>query len=93
METQLSPEVKRKRSSVLRELGRQKKQAFMETQIGKTLDILFEEKGNDGFFIGTAGNYLKVKALADTPVLRDIVDIRIVGHDGETLIGAAIKTP
>lgn len=92
MELQVPPEAKRQRSSVLRELSRDRKKAFMQTQIGKTLDVLIEEKGDDGFFIGTAGNYMKVKAMIDHPMLKGIVDIRIVGHDGETLIGAPINT-
>ncbi|MGD0883603.1 MAG: tRNA (N(6)-L-threonylcarbamoyladenosine(37)-C(2))-methylthiotransferase MtaB [Thermodesulfovibrionales bacterium] len=90
MPEQIDPRIKKKRSSLLLELGRRKKHAFMERQVGKTLDALIEESGDNGSCIGTTGNYLKVETQLDRAVLGETVNVRIARHDGERLIGVPI---
>jgi tRNA A37 methylthiotransferase MiaB len=62
----------------------------MERQVGKTLDALIEESGDNGSCIGTTGNYLKVETQLDRAVLGETVNVRIARHDGERLIGVPI---
>ena len=48
-----------KRSEILHELSHRKRLVFYESQIGKTYDVLFENKKND-LWIGLTDNYIRV---------------------------------
>ena len=80
----------KERCAVVRALGRRKKEAFMASQVGRTLDLLVEERGSGNTVLGTTGNYLKVKATTDTSAVRDIVPVSIAGVDGDVLVGLPI---
>jgi threonylcarbamoyladenosine tRNA methylthiotransferase MtaB len=51
--------VKKERVAVLRGIGTAKKTAYIKKNIGKTLDVVIENRTSAGF-TGTAGNYIKV---------------------------------
>lgn len=55
----LPPEVKKRRLNELLEIKSERKRAFAEKMVGKTLDFLFEEE-KDGFFEGYSENYLRI---------------------------------
>ena len=93
LQRQVPSEVKKARTNRLIELGREKKRLFMEKQNGRTLDLLVEERGEDGAITGTTGNYLKVKVQLPDALLKQIVNVRIVGHADEVLIGVPIESP
>lgn len=57
--TQIPEEVKKKRASDIREIGRTKKIIYMKKFLDNELNVLIEEC-NDEFAIGTADNYIKV---------------------------------
>jgi threonylcarbamoyladenosine tRNA methylthiotransferase MtaB len=86
----VDPTTKKRRCSVLRELGSRKKTGYMQSQVGKTLDLLIEEVDSEGAYLGTTGNYLKVRALLDSARARDIVPVRIAALDNEILLGHPI---
>lgn len=80
----------KERCILLRDLGMRKKREFMKAQIGRTLDLLLEEKASDSTFVGTTGNYLKVRALITGACPKDIVPVRIAGLQNDMLVGHPI---
>jgi len=88
-ETQISPDMKKDRCYRLAQLGREKRYSFMNQQLGTVLDTLIEKTSADGRSVGTTANYLKVTAVLERTVPGEIVRIRIVGHDGERLLGTS----
>lgn len=83
--------IKKERVSILREIGMVKKQDFIKKNIGRTLDVIVEERCYEGV-IGTAGNYIKV-------ILKDssdaeagmLVNAHILGYRDDTAIGSLVK--
>lgn len=78
---------KGKRVNAVIALGKRKKTDYMSRQIGKTLDSLIEEVNRDGTCTGITRNYLKVRAVVKSPVVKTIACVRIDGYTDETLLG------
>lgn len=87
----VDPPIKKDRCAKLIRLGKRKKREYMSKQIGKTLDALIEEGLDDYSFIGTTGNYLKVRVSMNHPKPKSVVYVRIDGCDGEGLFGTHIS--
>jgi threonylcarbamoyladenosine tRNA methylthiotransferase MtaB len=82
---------KRLRCSRARELGSRKKAEYMQRQVGKTLDVLIEERVGEGAWLGTTGNYLKALAYLDHAGPKDIAPVGIASVDGEALVAYPIS--
>lgn len=88
---QVAGAIKKERVSILREIGMIKKQDFIRKNIGRTLDIVIEDRSCDRL-IGTAGNYIKV-------ILKDssdaeagmLVNAHILGYKDDIAIGSLVK--
>ena len=52
---------RKKRNKMLRILSEKKKMAFYETQLGKTLPVLWEHEDKDGKMFGFTENYVRVQ--------------------------------
>lgn len=83
---QVPGDVKKDRVRRLMELSHELKEDFASWQIGKTLNVLFEEE-KDGYKVGHASNYLMVKVKDPRVELGTIYNIKVVAQDGEDLIG------
>ncbi|MEJ2393334.1 MAG: tRNA (N(6)-L-threonylcarbamoyladenosine(37)-C(2))-methylthiotransferase MtaB [Candidatus Thiodiazotropha sp.] len=86
----VSREIKRSRSAALHKLGESMKRSTAEAYIGRTLPILMEGSGENGW-AGYTPNFLRVQ-LAPTPdvsLKNQIVEIRLTGtsEDGQHLTG------
>ena len=57
----ISPEVRSKRSKMLRALSVKKRRAFYESQLGKIVEVLFEGENKKGYITGFSKNYVKVR--------------------------------
>ena len=57
---QISPEVKFKRSKIISEITEKSKIEFQKSFIGKTKEVLFEKRAENGLFEGKTDNYLTV---------------------------------
>lgn len=68
---------KKKRCGLLRALSDKKKRAYMLMHIGKTLDVLIEETLEQGLYLGTSSNYLKVTVMSGSYVKGSLVRVRI----------------
>lgn len=62
MENVVPQNIRAKRSKMLRGLSAKKRRAFYESQLGKTLTVLFENENKEGYIHGFTENYVKVKS-------------------------------
>lgn len=73
---------RKKRASILRTLGNELLESYLDSQIGKKFPVLIETNG-----VGYTENYLKVKTNCDK--IGQIVDVQIIGRDKNELVGEA----
>jgi len=73
----VAPEVTKERSRVVRKLGEQKKLRFHERFVDRTLDVLFETRGEDGAWVGHAPNYARVSAPWEEDLSGRIARVRV----------------
>lgn len=86
MANQVPGDVKKDRVKRLMALSDELKHDFALSQVGRTLEVLFEEE-KDGYKIGHASNYLRVKVKDDAIKLNHLYDIKITACDGVDLLG------
>ncbi|MEJ5301721.1 MAG: tRNA (N(6)-L-threonylcarbamoyladenosine(37)-C(2))-methylthiotransferase MtaB [Thermodesulforhabdaceae bacterium] len=73
----------RRRASMLRELGRKKKEIFMISQLHKELSVILESPLQKNVWRATSDNYLSVLVFSDGRELRkgDLARVKIIGVD------------
>lgn len=77
MENQLAPEIKEKRSKILLELSDKNEIDYLNNYIGKEINVLIEEKDEEGFYKGHTSNYLMAKTKSDEDLVNKIVIINV----------------
>ena len=83
---QVPEEIKSERLSCLQSLLSQHQKEFMETMVGKTLPVLLERPGRlDGQLVGRSEYLHGVHASIDRAQIGDIVNLRILGADTNSL--------
>lgn len=83
---QVPEEIKSERLSRLQSLLSQHQKEFMETMVGKTLPVLLERPGRlDGQLVGRSEYLHGVHARIDRAQIGDIVNLRILGADTNSL--------
>ncbi|PID34127.1 MAG: tRNA (N(6)-L-threonylcarbamoyladenosine(37)-C(2))-methylthiotransferase MtaB [Thiotrichales bacterium] len=71
LENQVPEPVRKQRSQSLHELAEKLKQDWLQRQLGRSVDVLWErrrEEGNQVFYSGYTPNYCKVVAKTDTSI-------------------------
>ncbi|MFP3833461.1 tRNA (N(6)-L-threonylcarbamoyladenosine(37)-C(2))-methylthiotransferase MtaB [Chryseobacterium sp. SIMBA_028] len=63
---------RKKRNKMLRILSEKKKMAFYQTQLGKTLPVLWEHENKDGKMFGFTENYVRVQKDFDSAFVNQI---------------------
>jgi len=83
-------EVIKQRCRILRQLGFQKKQAFYRQQLGKTVEILIEERRERtaARLKGLTANYIPVLLDAEAAWQNSFAQVTLDGMQGEFLIGS-----
>ena len=89
MENQVDGTAKDKRSKILIELNKVNEEKFIKSYIGKTLDVLFEEKYSkeENYYVGYTKNYIRVIAKADCDISSKILNVKIENAQGEIAKG------
>lgn len=89
MENQVDGTAKDKRSKILIELNKANEENFTKSYIGKTLDVLFEEKYSkeENYYVGYTKNYIRVIAKADCDISSKILNVKIENAQGEIAKG------
>ena len=72
MPNQIDERVKKSRAKTLRNLSEQLSKKFIKSQLGKTYDVLFEEKS-----VGWTPNYIKVHTSPDKSLVNSIKPIKL----------------
>ncbi len=75
---------RKKRNKMLRILSEKKKMAFYQTQMGKTLPVLWEHENKNGMMYGFTENYVRVKKPFDENSVNQIemVELGKIEADG-----------
>lgn len=86
------PERKR-RNKMLRILSEKKKMAFYETQLGKTLPVLWEHENKNGNMFGFTENYVRVQKPFDENSINQIEFLKLskIESDGTVSVHAAFE--
>jgi threonylcarbamoyladenosine tRNA methylthiotransferase MtaB len=78
---------RRKRNSMLRILSDKKKNAFYTEMIGKELEVLFEEPGEDFIVKGFSSNYVRVRHAFSSDLVNNFSNIAVSGVEGNICFG------
>jgi threonylcarbamoyladenosine tRNA methylthiotransferase MtaB len=83
------PQIIHKRSEILHELGRKKWENYLEGFIGKTLDVLIEQKRdkNSNKLTGLSDNYIRVLLDGEDSLKNKIIPVSILQKEGSFLVG------
>lgn len=89
MENQVDGTIKEKRSKSLIELNKINEENFIKSYIGKTLDVLFEERYSkeEGYYVGYTKNYIRVIAKASCDISGKILNVSIKEAQSEIAKG------
>ena len=75
--------IRLKRSKILRGLSVKKRRSFYEKQLGKKVNVLFEQKNKKGYATGFSENYLKVRTPWNPKLANTIHEVELVKIDEE----------
>jgi len=78
--------IRAKRSKMLRGLSAKKRRAFYESQLGKTLTVLFENENKEGYIHGFTENYVKVKTPWNPELVNTLHSIILTEIDNDGLV-------
>lgn len=82
------------RSKMLHILSEKKRRAFYESQLGATMQVLFEGDLKEGFMHGFSRNYVKVRAPYDPLWINELKTVKLteIAADGDVEISEIIET-
>lgn len=72
----------KKRSKFLCDLSRERRERFYRTVAGQTVEVLFEQKNEEGLFCGLTSNYIRVGVKSDDDLSGRLRPVRIVEAEG-----------
>ncbi|MCI4444251.1 MAG: tRNA (N(6)-L-threonylcarbamoyladenosine(37)-C(2))-methylthiotransferase MtaB [Lentimicrobium sp.] len=81
MEGIVPPNVRAKRSKMLRSLSVKKRRAFYESQIGTNRTVLFESENKEGYIHGFTENYVRVKTPWNPELVNTLQEINLTKID------------
>jgi threonylcarbamoyladenosine tRNA methylthiotransferase MtaB len=79
MEDIVPVQVRKQRNKVLRNLSLKKQRSFYESQVGRSLPVLFEAEKNGDLMFGYTSNYVRVAMEYDAEKVNCIIDCEIIG--------------
>lgn len=80
--------VRMERSKMLRNLSLKKRRKFYESQLGRTVNVLFEEKEQNGMISGFSENYVKVEVPYDPLLVNELKEMRLEDFNKEGSVRA-----
>ena len=87
LEGKVDAATKNRRSARVRRIGAQKRAAFHERYLGRTLEVLFERE-EQGQWTGYTGNYIRVAVRSTEGLENAIRPVRIERSCGDVVLGA-----
>ena len=86
MPNQIPANIKEKRSKKLLELSDSNEKEYLNSYIGKDVEVLFEEK-DEQYYKGHTSNYIMVKLKANDDLSNKIKKVKIIERNNLELIG------
>ncbi len=85
---------RKKRNKMLRILSEKKKMAFYQTQLGKTLPVLWEHENKDGKMFGFTENYVRVQKDFDSASVNQIefLNLEKILSDGTVSVQSSYQS-
>lgn len=85
---------RKKRNKMLRILSEKKKMAFYQTQLGKTLPVLWEHENKDGKMFGFTENYVRVQKDFDPAFVNQIefLNLEKILSDGTVSVQSSYQS-
>ena len=83
---EVPPNVRKKRSKMLRGLSAKKRRAFYESQLGTERTVLFESENKEGYIHGFTENYVKVKMPWNPEYVNTVHKIKLTEIDEDGLV-------
>ena len=71
------PEIRSKRSKILRGLSIKKRRTFYESQLGKRFKVLFEGENKGGYIEGFTENYIKVRTPWNPSLVNNFYEVEL----------------
>lgn len=84
---QVAKAVKEERSHRMLEMASQLREAYLQGQTGKCVQVLFESKQADGSYEGYTPNYTPVRVKSNSCLSSRTLDVRITGSDKDFCYG------
>lgn len=84
---QIEKSVKERRAAELSEVAAEIRSAFLQNQIGKTVEVLCEHKTENGLHFGYTANYTPVYFESDTAAPGALCRVTVKKTDGESVYG------
>lgn len=90
MSNQVGYRTKLKRAKLLNELNNKMKDDFYKNAINRELKVIAEKKLENNYYIGTSGEYLKVKFKSEKIIeKKDIIKVKAIKYEDNMIIGEA----
>lgn len=90
MSNQVGYRTKLKRAKLLNELNNKMKDNFYKNAINRELKVIAEKKLENNYYIGTSGEYLKVKFKSEKIIeKKDIIKVKAINYEDNIIIGEA----
>ncbi|MBQ4082302.1 MAG: tRNA (N(6)-L-threonylcarbamoyladenosine(37)-C(2))-methylthiotransferase MtaB [Clostridia bacterium] len=80
---QVPEEIKRRRSEAMIAAAAECEQKFLQTQVGTVQDVLFEQRGEDGYEEGYTPNYTPVKVCTTQDLTGKVLPIKIISAQAD----------
>lgn len=90
MECQIPPEVKEERSKRIIAITEESRKKYIDGFLGKTVEVLFEQKQSDGTYIGKTDTYISVAAESDTDISGKFAYVKLTENKNNILYGNII---
>ena len=84
---------RKKRNKMLRILSEKKKMAFYQSQIGKTLPVLWEHEEKNGMMFGFTDNYVRVLKPYDPASINRVETVKLekIAPDGNVIVSTLFE--
>ncbi len=88
---QVRPEVKDARAKAVAEVCERSRAAFLNRHIGRTMDILFETRADDGLYEGKTANYINVHVPTDEELSGEFRRVRLLCVKNNIIEGEIVE--
>ena len=91
MEDQVKPQIKEKRVKELTSATNSIKADIMNSYLGKTVTVLFENGEEDDVYEGHTSNYMKIRCKSKEDLMNSLEEIKIKSNENGVLYGDIVK--